>query len=172
MPKVELDASAFKILASDTRLDILKSLDQRKMTLEELATRMKLKKATIYEHLTKMTSVELVKRHERSGHKWIYYDLSWKAKCLLHPETGRVAVLISTTFFTLAVGLWSMITFFKNELLTEPIPMILKDTEIQIISITRDSMVLAYVSIVAFLFFGILLIVTRWKMEKNKKSLL
>ena len=36
MPKVSLDVQAFKALASETRLDILRSLDGKKMNLSEM----------------------------------------------------------------------------------------------------------------------------------------
>jgi len=166
MPKVELDAPTFKILASDTRIDILKSLDQRKMTLEELTAHMKLKKATVHEHLSKLTDVELVKRHERPGHKWIYYDLSWKARCLLHPETGRIAVLIGATvvsFCAFIAGLFSYV--YSQAEPTDGGLLLGVPDDVAVEFSFSPVLILALVGCSSFL---LLLGITVWKMQKNK----
>lgn len=95
MTKIVLDAETFKVLASDTRLAILKSLDERPKTVSELARELELNKATVFEHLKSLTEGELVKKKEREGRKWVYYTLGWKGKSLLHPENTTVLVLLS-----------------------------------------------------------------------------
>ncbi len=103
MPKVTLDREAFKALASDARLEILRTLDGKKMSLKDISKQTDLSKATLHEHLTKLAEAGLVKRKEREGHKWVYYKLSWKGESLLHPENARIVVLFGVTF----VALWS-----------------------------------------------------------------
>lgn len=114
MSKVTLDMSTFKALASDTRLDILKSLDGKKMSLKDMSVATKLNKATLHEHLAKLHEAGLVKRKERNGHKWVYYKLSWKGECLLHPENTRIVVLFATTFITLCVGIIQLMMYVKG----------------------------------------------------------
>jgi len=114
MSKVTLDMSTFKALASDTRLGILRALDGKKMGLKDISQATKLNKATLHEHLTKLNEAGLVKRKEREGHKWVYYKLTWKGECLLHPENTRIVVLFSTTFVALAAGIIQMITYVKG----------------------------------------------------------
>ena len=41
MTKVTLDINAFKALASDTRLDILKTLDGKRMSLNDISRKTK-----------------------------------------------------------------------------------------------------------------------------------
>ncbi|MBW3583761.1 MAG: ArsR family transcriptional regulator [Euryarchaeota archaeon] len=94
MPKIVLDAETFKVLASDTRLAILKKLDERPMTVSELGRELELNKATVFEHLQSLIVGELVKKKEREGRKWVYYTLTWKGKSLLHPENTTVMVLL------------------------------------------------------------------------------
>jgi len=118
MSKVTLDMSTFKALASDTRLDILRSLDGKKMGLKEISQATKLNKATLHEHLTKLNEAGLVKRKEREGHKWVYYKLTWKGECLLHPENTRIVVLFSTTFIALAAGIIQMINYVKGAMIS------------------------------------------------------
>ena len=115
MSKVTLDMKSFKALASDTRLDILKTLDGKKMNLQEISKSTDLNKATLHEHLSKLTEAGLVKRKERKGHKWVYYKLTWKGEGLLHPENTRIVVLFSATFISLAVGVIQLINFLTNK---------------------------------------------------------
>ena len=85
MTKVTLDMDTFKALASDTRLDILRTLDGKKMSLKDISFETKLNKATLHEHLAKLNEAGLVKKKEREGHKWVVYKLTWKGESLLHP---------------------------------------------------------------------------------------
>lgn len=114
MPKVTLDKNSFKALASDTRLNILKSLDGKKMNLKDICNATNLNKATLHEHLIKLTEAGLVKRKERQGHKWVYYKLTWKGESLLHPENTRIVILFSVTFISLAAGLVQFINFLVS----------------------------------------------------------
>ena len=68
MPKITLDMHTFKALASDTRLDILKALDGKRMSLKELGCITNLNKATLHEHLVKLNDAGLIKRKEREGY--------------------------------------------------------------------------------------------------------
>ncbi|MBP1662723.1 MAG: transcriptional regulator, ArsR family [Thermoplasmatales archaeon] len=114
MTKITLDRETFKALASDTRLDILKTLDGKNMGLNEIAKVTNLNKATLHEHLTKLHEAGLIKRNERDGHKWVYYKLTWKGESLLHPENTKIVVLFATTIIALWVGLIQLIWYIKG----------------------------------------------------------
>ncbi|MCX6666010.1 MAG: winged helix-turn-helix domain-containing protein [Euryarchaeota archaeon] len=114
MTKITLDRETFKALASDTRLNILKSLDGKKMNLNDIIQATNLNKATLHEHMTKLNEAGLVKKHEREGHKWVYYQLTWKGESLLHPENTRIVVLFTTTFIALWVGILQLIWYVKG----------------------------------------------------------
>ncbi len=114
MTKITLDRETFKALASDTRLDILKTLDGKNMGLNEIAKVTNLNKATLHEHLTKLNEAGLIKRNERDGHKWVYYKLTWKGESLLHPENAKIVVLFATTIVALWVGLIQLIWYIKG----------------------------------------------------------
>ncbi len=114
MTKITLDRETFKALASDTRLDILKTLDGKNMGLNEIAKVTNLNKATLHEHLTKLNEAGLIKRNERDGHKWVYYKLTWKGESLLHPENTKIVVLFATTIVALWVGLLQLIWYIKG----------------------------------------------------------
>ena len=114
MTKITLDRETFKALASDTRLDILKTLDGKNMGLNEIAKVTNLNKATLHEHLTKLNEAGLIKRNERDGHKWVYYKLTWKGESLLHPENTKIVVLFTTTIVALWVGILQLIWYIKG----------------------------------------------------------
>ncbi|DAC71883.1 MAG TPA: hypothetical protein DSN98_08050 [Thermoplasmata archaeon] len=114
MAKITLDRETFKALASDTRLDLLKTLDGKNMGLNEIAKISNLNKATLHEHLTKLHEAGLIKRTERDGHKWVYYKLTWKGESLLHPENTKIVVLFATTFVALWVGIVQLIWYIKG----------------------------------------------------------
>jgi DNA-binding transcriptional ArsR family regulator len=120
MTKITLDRETFKALASDTRLDILKTLDGRSMGLSEIATVTNLNKATLHEHLTKLNEAGLIKRTERDGHKWVYYKLTWKGESLLHPENTKIVVLFASTFVALWVGIIQLILYIKGTVMNVP----------------------------------------------------
>jgi DNA-binding transcriptional ArsR family regulator len=109
--RVELDKKSLFALASDTRLDILKSLQPMRRTVSQLSESLNIDKAAIFRHLKKMEDGGLVKRYE--DHGFVYYGLSWKARDLLSPdENTRIVVLLSCTWllvmgavFLLVIGL-------------------------------------------------------------------
>lgn len=106
--KITLDREVFKALASDTRLDILKALDVRQKTVTELAKELGLNKATVFEHLEKLAAVDLIQKLE-DERKWVYWQLTWKGRRLLHPEKITLALLLSSAFGTLlaaAAAFW------------------------------------------------------------------
>lgn len=93
--KITLDRETFKALASDTRLDILKALDVRQKTVTELAKELALNKATVFEHLEKLASVNLIQKLE-DERKWVYWQLTWTGRRLLHPEKITLALALSS----------------------------------------------------------------------------
>jgi DNA-binding transcriptional ArsR family regulator len=98
--KVELDKKSLFALASDTRLEILHSLQPMRRTVSQLAESMNIDKAAVFRHLKKMEEGGLVKRFE--DHGFVYYGLSWKARDLLSPnENTRIIILLSSSWVIL-----------------------------------------------------------------------
>ena len=158
MPKITLDMNTFKALASDTRLDILRALDGKKMGLNEISQATKLNKATLHEHLTKLTDAGLVIKKDREGHKWVYYKLTWKGEGLLHPENSRIVVLFTTTFISLFFGIIFLFHFIKGKIVAMAKPSIdtgemallaAKDTD-SIIQLTDPSFVKAPIAHISY----------------------
>jgi DNA-binding transcriptional ArsR family regulator len=118
MPKITLDMDTFKALASETRVDILKTLDGKMMSLKDIGKIVNLNKATLHVHLAKLHEAGLVKRKERKGHKWVYFKLSWKGECLLHPENSKIIFMFTATFLSLFFGIVSLVNFVKGRIIT------------------------------------------------------
>jgi len=161
MTKVNLDIESFKALASESRLDILKNLDGKKMNLSDICSRTKLNKMTLHEHLGKLTKAGFIKRIERDGHKWVYYKLTWKGESLLHPENTNIVILFSFTFILLFFGIFSIVNYIKNQipepqsgLLTSPYP--------------STTIPFQYIAIACFILFCILCFISILKYSKNK----
>lgn len=115
MDRITLDREVFKALASDTRLDILKALDERQKTVTELARELSLNKATVFEHLEKLAVVGLIQKLE-DDRKWVYWQLSWKGRRLLHPEKITLAILLSSAMGTLLTAFAVASLYFRSAL--------------------------------------------------------
>lgn len=95
--KVELDKKSLFALASDTRLEILRSLQPMRRTVTQLSDALSIDKAAVHRHLKKMEEGDLVKRFE--DHGFVYYGLSWKARDLLSPnENTKIVILLSCSY--------------------------------------------------------------------------
>ena len=190
MSKVTLDINAFKALASDTRLDILRTLDGKKMSLKDISNATNLNKATLHEHLSKLNEAGLIKKKERDGHKWVYYKLSWKGESLLHPENTKIVVLFATTFIALWAGIIQMIWYVRGRMTDIgsdlyysqkggaeipsaedgiiSIPERLLDGSSESTSTLYQDPIFLYISIACFIIFAIVLSISLWKLRKNK----
>ncbi len=114
MTKISLELEDIKALASDSRLELLKALDGKKLTLQELTRSMSLNKATLHVHLSKLLQAGFIKKKERSGHKWVYYSLTWKGESLLHPENTKIVLLFSFAFFSFCAGIIQLINYARG----------------------------------------------------------
>jgi len=100
--KITLDQETFKVLASETRIGILKKLDNTQMTVSDLARAMDMSKATLLEHLEKLIKTGLIKKKE-DQRKWVYYKLTWKGKNVLHPEKTKIAIVLTLSIIFIVV---------------------------------------------------------------------
>ena len=183
MPKVTLDKNMFKALASETRLDILRNLDGKKMGLNDISSATNLNKATLHEHLTKLHEAGLVKRKERKGHKWVYYKLSWKGESILHPENTKIVVMFTVTFATLFFGIAGIFNYVRGFITSErgsdmiyaPNP---DNVNENLVTFGEKSFsagqnpVFLYVAIVCLILFSVLMAISIWRYKKNKAPII
>ena len=178
MSKITLDRETFKVLASETRLEILKALDGRRVGLSELTEGSHLTKATLHEHLAKLSEAGLIKRTSNEKQKQVSYKLSWKATSLLHPENTRIVVLFTSTLVALGFGIFQLVRHIMG-LGISPVSdgtlntydsgpqMLEKSSEVLVAS--QDPVGL-YLTVGCFLAFTVLLCVVVWRLRVNRTS--
>lgn len=109
---VALDRDALKLLASDTRLDILKALRTRRMTVSELSSSLALGKSTVFEHVNKLVDGGLVVRHDDPHREWVYYELAQKSRRLFNPVSAKIVLMLSSVIGLALAALvgWSLVS--------------------------------------------------------------
>ena len=114
MSKIVIDRDVFVALASDTRIEILKQLDERRKTLSEITKKVDCNKSAVHKHLSKLVEAGLVKKEE-TEHKWVYYSLTGKGKSILHPEKFKLTLLLSSAIVSLAGAIISAFIYLKEK---------------------------------------------------------
>lgn len=109
--KITLDRETFKVLAADTRIEILKRLAEHKETLTDIAEGLKLSPSTVKEHLDKLVEAGLIEQIEGDT-KWKYYRLTRKGDNIIKPSETNVLILLSASALFLAGSLVNL----KNKL--------------------------------------------------------
>jgi len=112
--KIVIDRDVFVALASDTRIEILKQLDERRKTLSEITKKVDCNKSAVHKHLSKLVEAGLVKKEE-TEHKWVYYSLTGKGKSILHPEKFKLTLLLSSAIVSLAGAIISAFIYLKEK---------------------------------------------------------
>jgi DNA-binding transcriptional ArsR family regulator len=105
---IRLDKETFKALASGTRVDVLKLLNQRRHMQSEIAASLNLSVPTVKEHLAALEKAGLAERHDE-GRKWKYYSLTSKGKGVLNPEEMKIWIVLSMFVFSVIGGIWSYV---------------------------------------------------------------
>lgn len=101
--KIELGSDVFKALSSDTRMEILRKLDSRRMTVTELSKAVDVSKSTVHEHLSKLSEAGLTSKVD-SDNKWVYYELTDKGNEILHPRERTKIVLFVASILASGIG--------------------------------------------------------------------
>ncbi|MGP8320198.1 MAG: ArsR/SmtB family transcription factor [Methanosarcinaceae archaeon] len=85
MKSIVLDQQKFEALSSEIRINILKSLDNRPMTVSELSIEIGSAKSTLHNnlHILKDTGLIDIRKDKR---KWVYYELTLEGIYLLHMD--------------------------------------------------------------------------------------
>lgn len=124
---ITLDKETFKALAIDTRVNILKKLDERfQLTLTDLATEFSMAPSTISEHLDKLVSAGLIAQVDK-GMKWKYYRLTSKGKKILNPYEKKVWIILTVSALALFAAVYRLMStmtqlFVPQQLLRETLP--------------------------------------------------
>jgi len=119
---IVLTKDTFEVLASGTRLTILKTLNERRMTVTELADDLNLAKSTVHHHLQRLADAGFVAAGE-DGHAWVYYALTPEGRALLQPHgSARVRIILTAGLASLAGGIVALAAFLTAPVREEPVP--------------------------------------------------
>lgn len=113
--KITLDRKTFKVLAADTRIEILKRLAEHKETLTDISEGLKLSPSTVKEHLEKLVEAELIEQIE-SDTKWKYYRLTRKGERILKPHEANIILLLSASILFLIGSLYNLTSKLTSKL--------------------------------------------------------
>ncbi len=122
MDSITLDRESFKALAAETRIKILKLLQQRRHMQSELAVSLGMKEPSVNEHLAGLLKAGLIVKKD-DGRKWKYYELTAKCKAILDPEQQRILITLSLLILTAVAGAVAYIRPFVEPLLNPPVAM-------------------------------------------------
>ncbi|HQD24311.1 MAG TPA: winged helix-turn-helix domain-containing protein [Methanoculleus sp.] len=118
---IVLTKETFEVLASGTRLTILKNLNERRMTVTELADDLGLAKSTVHHHLQRLADAGLVAAGE-DGHAWVYYALTPEGRALLQPHgSARIRIILTAGLASLAGGVVAAAAFLTAPALEGPV---------------------------------------------------
>lgn len=90
---MEIDKQTIKALSAETRIRILKILNENRRIAAELSNELGLAPSTVNEHLKTMEGAGLVRKNY-TGHKWIYYEATDKGKSLIRPKMP-ISIILS-----------------------------------------------------------------------------
>ena len=110
---ITLDRESFKALASEVRVEVLKQLEARRMTVTDLSNAMSLAKPTLLEHLDRLVSAGLVTKMDE-GRKWIYYELTKRGRGILHPHQVKIMISLALSFLLVGAGIVAVLVAATN----------------------------------------------------------
>ncbi|MBS3055217.1 MAG: winged helix-turn-helix transcriptional regulator [Candidatus Aenigmarchaeota archaeon] len=99
-----IDRDVLKVLAADTRMDILKILGEGARTPSDISKKLKKSDATIVEHLEVLTKAGLVTKVEQPGKKWVFYTLTDRGQGIISSKSRRLIIILSTSILAIAAS--------------------------------------------------------------------
>jgi len=115
-PTTIIDRDVLKVLSADTRMDILKMLNEGARTPSFLGKHLNKSDATIIEHLDVMVKHGLVKKVEQPGKKWIFYTLTERGRGIASSKSRRLIIILSMSLLTLFSGILISSIYFPMQL--------------------------------------------------------
>jgi DNA-binding transcriptional ArsR family regulator len=100
---MNIDKKDIKALSSDTRVEILRALGDRRKMPSELARELGISPSTVVEHLKLLKKSGMVSDIP-TGHKWKYYNLTTKGGNLIKPRFPVQFAILLTLGIILVVG--------------------------------------------------------------------
>jgi len=107
-PVTIVDREVLKVLAVDTRMDILKELSKGARMPSFLGKKLNKSDATIVEHLNKLEKAGLVKRIEAPGKRFVFYTLTRRGMSIVSSRSRRLVIILALSAVTFIGGFASL----------------------------------------------------------------
>lgn len=105
--RITIDRNTLKLLASETKMELLKKLGKSQLTLTDMSKTMGMSPSTIKEHLDELSRAGLILQKDE-GRKWKYYELTRTGRQITSPTEKRVYFLLGLSALS-ALFSWSML---------------------------------------------------------------
>jgi len=115
MIDLPLNIPLLKVLASEKRIEILRLLDRRRMTLSEISRELSLSPSAAGEHLDKLVRAGLIVQ-EDENHRWKYYALTKTGILLVH-NSSDLRIVLTLSKISLAAMVAGICTLLVNWLM-------------------------------------------------------
>lgn len=109
---MRLDKETMRVLAVDTRVEILKQLKERRKMPSELSKTLGKNKSTISEHLKILSNAGLVQKTPQ-GKKWVYYSLTDKGRTITTEKPVEAMVVLALAMLSFIAGLYNIFSFYS-----------------------------------------------------------
>jgi DNA-binding transcriptional ArsR family regulator len=153
---LSLDQKAMRALTAESRVKILKKIDERKRrTVSELSRDIGLDKSTVHEHLKQLLDAGFVDKLN-GNNIWVYYELTRKGKNILHSK-NKFIVILSSAIISLTLAMIQLIRYIIEVISARPPSKAMGD------------LFLLY-SGIALLIASIILLIIAWSSWKKRKE--
>lgn len=150
-----IDRDVLKVLAVDTRMDILKILGEGARTPSDISRKLKKSDATIVEHLEVLVKSGLVKKVEQPGKKWVFYTLTDRGQGIISSKSRHLIIILSTSILAVA---GSVASYFSYQNQTQTFASIAQTGKEAVPTATNGPVVATAVRIPYFLLSEVLLV--------------
>jgi len=99
-----IDRKVLKVLAEDTRMNIIKELSNGSRTPSDLSRKLNKSSATIVEHLDILCNSGLVRKIENSNRKWVFYALTDRCVDIISNKSRGLVIILAISLVVLVVG--------------------------------------------------------------------
>jgi DNA-binding transcriptional ArsR family regulator len=106
-----IDRDVLKVLAVDTRMDILKILGEGARTPSDIGKKLNKSDSTIVEHLELLVKAGLVKKIEQPGKKWVFYTLTDRGQGIISSKSRHLIIILSTSILAVAGSVASFLQY-------------------------------------------------------------
>lgn len=114
---IPLRREALEVLSSEQRVQILKHLDKRRMTITELSQEMGCAKSTVHHHVEKLIASGFVAAIDE-GHRWVYLELTTQGHMIVHPsERTRIVLLLTSIPLAFLGGIGLLVLYLTRPVL-------------------------------------------------------